>query len=60
MALWVGLVNPTNAAVMILGIMLIAVPNNAANGAAYSLLPHVNPQINGVLSGIVGASGNFG
>lgn len=60
MAIWVGLVDSPNAAVMIFGIASIALFMDAANGAAYSLLPHVNPQINGVLSGLVGASGNLG
>ncbi|ORY72909.1 major facilitator superfamily domain-containing protein [Leucosporidium creatinivorum] len=60
MALWVGLVDSPNAAVMVFGIAAIALFMDAANGAAYSLLPHVNPQINGVLSGLVGASGNLG
>lgn len=60
MALLFGLLDSTSATVMVLGICLIAIPMDAANGAAYSLLPHVNPQINGVLSGIVGASGNLG
>ena len=30
------------------------------NGINYSLVPHVHPQANGVISGITGASGNFG
>lgn len=33
---------------------------DAANGAAYALLPHVNPHVNGLQSGSVGAAGNFG
>ena len=31
-----------------------------ANGMNYSLVPHVHPQANGVVSGFVGASGNLG
>jgi len=30
------------------------------NGANFSLVPHVNPYANGVVSGMVGAAGNFG
>lgn len=32
----------------------------AANGANYSLVPHVHPHANGIVSGCTGASGNFG
>ena len=31
-----------------------------ANGLNYSLVPHVHPSSNGIVSGFVGASGNFG
>jgi MFS transporter, NNP family, nitrate/nitrite transporter len=33
---------------------------DAANGANFSLVPHVYPFANGIVSGIVGAMGNFG
>ncbi|KAL9618869.1 MAG: hypothetical protein Q9160_006459 [Pyrenula sp. 1 TL-2023] len=32
----------------------------AANGANYSLVPHVHPHANGIVSGCTGAAGNFG
>ncbi|MCJ1461576.1 hypothetical protein MMC07_000173 [Pseudocyphellaria aurata] len=32
----------------------------AGNGANFSLVPHVHPQANGIISGITGASGNLG
>lgn len=32
----------------------------ACNGANFSLVPHVNPQANGVVSGIAGGTGNLG
>ncbi|VDB91647.1 unnamed protein product [Peniophora sp. CBMAI 1063] len=32
----------------------------SANGAAFALVPHCNPNSNGLTSGIVGASGNLG
>ncbi|KAM0788184.1 hypothetical protein ACM66B_001343 [Microbotryomycetes sp. NB124-2] len=60
MALWVGLLDPTSPVTLVGGICAIALFMDAANGAAYSLLPHVNPQMNGVMSGTVGATGNFG
>lgn len=31
-----------------------------ANGMNYSLVPHVHPYANGIVSGFVGASGNLG
>lgn len=31
-----------------------------ANGLNYSLVPHVHPHANGIVSGVVGASGNLG
>jgi len=32
----------------------------AGNGANYSLVPHVHPFANGIVSGVTGACGNFG
>lgn len=32
----------------------------AGNGAVFSLVPHVHPHANGIVSGCTGASGNFG
>lgn len=32
----------------------------AGNGANFSLVPHVHPQANGVISGVTGAAGNLG
>jgi len=32
----------------------------AGNGANFALVPHVNPQANGVVSGMTGATGNLG
>lgn len=31
-----------------------------ANGATFALVPHVHPEINGWVSGLVGAFGNLG
>jgi NNP family nitrate/nitrite transporter-like MFS transporter len=33
---------------------------DAGNGANYALVPHVHPYANGIVSGIVGATGNLG
>jgi NNP family nitrate/nitrite transporter-like MFS transporter len=33
---------------------------DAGNGANFSLVPHVHPYANGIVSGFVGATGNFG
>lgn len=41
-------------------IALIAVTGFAANGACYALYSHLRPSNNGVVAGIVGASGNVG
>lgn len=38
----------------------MAVFLEAGNGANFSLVPHVNPFANGVVSGMTGATGNFG
>ncbi|KAI9760786.1 MAG: hypothetical protein M4579_001416 [Chaenotheca gracillima] len=32
----------------------------AGNGANFSLVPHVHPYANGIVSGVTGAAGNFG
>ena len=41
-------------------VSLMAVFLEAGNGANFSLVPHVHPHANGVLSGLVGSVGNFG
>ncbi|KAJ3253217.1 hypothetical protein HK103_000805 [Boothiomyces macroporosus] len=38
----------------------LAVMMEAGNGSNYALVPHLNPAHNGVVSGMVGASGNLG
>lgn len=59
--LWIGLTGPRlNPVGLVGGICAMAVFMDAANGAAYSLVPHVNPEINGIMSGLVGGSGNLG
>ncbi|SCV73119.1 BQ2448_7044 [Microbotryum intermedium] len=58
--LWLGVLNSTNIVTVIAGIAGMAVFMDAANGAAYGLVPHVNPHVNGLMSGVVGSTGNFG
>jgi len=41
-------------------VSLMAIFNEAGNGANFALVPHCNPYSNGVVTGIVGASGNIG
>merc|ERR1711964_466466 len=38
----------------------LAVFMDAANGANFAVVPHVHPFANGILSGIIGATGNLG
>jgi NNP family nitrate/nitrite transporter-like MFS transporter len=45
----------------VFGLMaLVAMFLQAGNGANFSLVPHVHPQANGILSGLTGAGGNLG
>ena len=61
MLLVVGLVNPksVNAMVPLVAVGL-AFFLAGANGLTFSLVPHVHPQANGVVSGFTGACGNLG
>lgn len=56
----IGLTDPKSESMMFGLIAAMAVFLEAGNGANFALVPHVHPQANGVLSGIVGAIGNFG
>ena len=45
----------------LIGLMAgLAIFMEAANGANFAMVPHIFPQNNGVVSGMVGASGNLG
>ncbi|KAG2059535.1 nitrate transporter [Suillus hirtellus] len=46
--------------VIIVIFVILAVFNEVANGANFSLVPHCNPNSNGFMTGIVGAMGNLG
>ncbi|RPA71698.1 nitrate transporter [Ascobolus immersus RN42] len=58
--LLIGLLNPHDLPTMIGLVAGLALFMDASNGANFALVPHVHPFANGVLSGIVGASGNLG
>ena len=46
--------------VVIVLMVLLALFDEIANGANFSLVPHCNPGSNGFMTGLVGAMGNFG
>lgn len=56
----IGLLNPHHEATMFGLIAGLAVFMDAANGANFAVVPHVHPFANGILSGIIGATGNLG
>jgi MFS transporter, NNP family, nitrate/nitrite transporter len=56
----IGLLDPQNETTMFGLIAGMAFFLEAGNGANFALVPHVHPHANGVLSGTVGAMGNFG
>ncbi|KAI1489556.1 nitrate transporter [Biscogniauxia mediterranea] len=56
----IGQVNPHHLPTMIGLVALMAVFLEAGNGANFALIPHVHPDANGTVSGVVGAGGNLG
>ncbi|KAF3037460.1 hypothetical protein E8E12_001769 [Didymella heteroderae] len=56
----IGKLNPHDLDTMIGLVALMAIFMEAGNGANFALVPHIHPHANGILSGIVGATGNFG
>lgn len=56
----IGLTDPREESMMFGLVAGMAVFLEAGNGANFALVPHVHPAANGVLSGIIGAAGNFG
>ena len=56
----IGQLDPHSYGLMFGLVALMAVFLEAGNGANFSLLPHVHPRANGVLSGLTGAGGNLG
>ncbi|KAK4057708.1 hypothetical protein OIO90_001356 [Microbotryomycetes sp. JL221] len=57
---WIGVGNPKSMGTLLGGIAGYAFFMQAANGACYALLPHVNSHVNGLMGGAVGSSGNLG
>ncbi|KAL1303308.1 hypothetical protein AAFC00_006713 [Neodothiora populina] len=57
----IGVTNPHSSAALI-GLVSggLAFFLEGANGLNYSLVPHVHPHANGIVSGVVGAAGNLG
>lgn len=51
--------HPTLTVIIVIFVIL-AIFNEVANGANFSLVPHCNPNSNGFMTGIVGAMGNLG
>jgi NNP family nitrate/nitrite transporter-like MFS transporter len=61
MMLLIGLLNPKTIGTMIPLVSIVLMFFLAgANGLTFSLVPHVHPQANGVVSGFTGACGNLG
>ncbi|AEO54011.1 hypothetical protein MYCTH_41043 [Thermothelomyces thermophilus ATCC 42464] len=56
----IGALNPGREGAMFGLVAIMALFAEAGNGANFSLVPHVHPQANGVLSGLTGAAGNLG
>lgn len=56
----IGLLDPHSESTMFGLIAGMAFFLEAGNGASFALVPHVHPHANGVVSGTVGAMGNFG
>lgn len=56
----VGQVNSHEKSTVFGLIALAAIFIEAGNGANFSLVPHVHPQANGIVSGLAGAGGNLG
>lgn len=56
----IGKLNPHDLDTMIGLIAVMAIFLEAGNGANFALVPHIHPHANGILSGLVGASGNLG
>jgi NNP family nitrate/nitrite transporter-like MFS transporter len=56
----IGLLNPHHEATMFGLVAGLAVFMDASNGANFAVVPHVHPFANGIVSGVIGATGNLG
>ncbi|CCG84626.1 protein of unknown function [Taphrina deformans PYCC 5710] len=57
---WIGFKSDMKVHSLIGAMAGLAIFMEAANGANFSIVPHVMPKQNGVVSGMVGGSGNMG
>lgn len=53
-------VRTTNLVASICVLVLFSISVQAAEGSSYGIVPYINPQYTGSVSGIVGAGGNVG
>ncbi|KAK0632370.1 major facilitator superfamily domain-containing protein [Immersiella caudata] len=60
MLIIIGRLDPHDQSTMIGLVSLMSIFLEAGNGANFSLVPHVHPYANGILSGLTGAGGNLG
>jgi NNP family nitrate/nitrite transporter-like MFS transporter len=60
MLIIIGRLDPHDQGTMIGLVTLMSIFLEAGNGANFSLVPHVHPYANGILSGLTGAGGNMG
>ena len=56
----IGMLDSHHQPTMVGLVAFMAFFMDAANGANFAVVPHAFPHANGILSGIVGASGNLG
>jgi MFS transporter, NNP family, nitrate/nitrite transporter len=56
----IGLLNSHDKSTMFGLVAGMAFFMEAGNGANFSLVPHVHPHANGIVSGVTGAAGNLG
>lgn len=56
----IGTTNSHHKVTMISQIAIMAFFLEASNGANFSLVPHIHPYANGIVSGVAGAAGNLG
>ena len=56
----IGLLNSKKHSTMFGLVAGMALFLEAGNGANFALVPHVHPHANGIISGVTGATGNFG
>uniref|UniRef100_A0A060T786 Nitrate/nitrite transporter n=1 Tax=Blastobotrys adeninivorans TaxID=409370 RepID=A0A060T786_BLAAD len=58
--LWLSLDKNLSIPGLIIGLAVMAVFMEAANGATFALVPHINKRSSGIVAGVTGAWGNVG